>query len=253
MNDAQLLRYSRHLLLEGWSEQTQERVMRSRVLIVGAGGLGSAAVMYLAAAGVGTLMVMDPDCIELSNLQRQVAYRTAWVGQGKAASTQWAAADLNPDVKVMPLPIAADDNTLLPWLQQADVVIDCTDRWSTRHMINRACVRWSKPLVFGAALRHEAQLSVFDTRNDQAPCYACLFPDDMAPRETSCAVMGVFAPLVGMIGAAQAAECLKLITGLGQTLAGRLALLDSAGMRWSEMIVPRLPACSVCSSRPGSL
>ena len=251
MNDDQLLRYSRHLLLDGWEPDVQQRLLQSTVLVIGAGGLGNVALMYLAAAGVGTLVVMDPDRIELSNLQRQVAYRDAWVGWPKVEAARRAIADLNPDVRVIALEQRAEARHLGEQVRRADVVVDATDHWASRQLINGVCVSEGRPLVFGAALRDQGQLAVFDVRRDDAPCYACAFPPEAAPQETRCALMGVFAPLTGMVGAAQAGETLKLLTGRGEPMIGRMALIDARSMQWSEMIVPRLPTCSVCSSRGG--
>ena len=252
MNDSQLLRYSRHILLDEIGVEGQARLLASHALIVGAGGLGSPAALYLGSAGVGRITVVDHDRVDATNLQRQIAHSLGRVGQLKAESIATAIAQINPDASVTALSERADDNLLDALVPQANVVLDCTDNFQTRHAINRACVRHGKPLVSGAALRMDGQVSVFDTRQPLAPCYACLFPEAETPEETQCATMGVFAPLVGIIGSMQAAEALKLLCGIGESLAGRLLMLDARQMRWSEMQARRQPGCPVCatSARP---
>lgn len=247
MNDSQLLRYSRHILLDEIGVEGQTRLLASHALIVGAGGLGSPAALYLGSAGVGRITVVDHDRVDATNLQRQIAHSLGRVGQLKAESIATAIAQINPDASVTALSERADDHLLDALVPQADVVLDCTDNFQTRHAINRACVRHGKPLVSGAALRMDGQVSVFDTRQPLAPCYACLFPQAEAPEETQCATMGVFAPLVGIIGSMQAAEALKLLCGIGESLAGRLLMLDARQMRWSEMQARRQPGCQVCA------
>jgi len=246
MNDAQLLRYGRHILLDDIGIEGQTRLLAAHALIIGAGGLGSPAALYLGSAGVGHITVVDHDRIEATNLQRQIAHTTARIGQFKALSIAEAIAQINPDVQVTAVTQRADDKLLNVLVQQADVVLDCTDNFQTRHAINRACVRHAKPLVSGAALQLDGQVSVFDTRQPAAPCYACLFPEADAPEETNCATMGVFAPLVGIVGSMQAAEALKLLCGFGETLAGRLMMLDARQMSWTEMTVRRQSDCKVC-------
>ncbi len=247
MNDAQLLRYSRHILLDEIGVEGQARLLASHALIIGAGGLGSPAALYLGSAGVGRITVVDHDQVDATNLQRQIAHTEARVGQDKAHSIAIAIAQINPEVIVNAVTERADTTLLDNWVQSADVVLDCTDNFQTRHAINRACVRHAKPLVSGAALRLDGQVTVFDTRQSDAPCYACLFPEAVAPEDTHCATMGVFAPLVGIVGSMQAAEALKLLCGLGESLAGRLLMLDARSMRWTEMGARRQASCTVCS------
>ena len=248
MNDSQLLRYSRHILLDEIGVEGQARLLASHALLIGAGGLGSPAALYLGSAGVGRITVVDHDRVDTTNLQRQIAHNLARVGEYKAQSIATAIAQINPDVAVSAVTGRADEALLDALVPSADVVLDCTDNFSTRHAINRACVRHRRPLVSGAALRMDGQVSVFDTRQPLAPCYACLFPEDEAPEETQCATMGVFAPLVGIIGSTQAAEALKLLCGMGESLAGRLLMLDALHMRWSEMGARRATGCKVCGS-----
>jgi molybdopterin/thiamine biosynthesis adenylyltransferase len=246
LTDDQLLRYSRHILLDEIGVEGQARLLSSHALIIGAGGLGSPASLYLGSAGVGRITVVDHDHVDATNLQRQIAHTEARVGQPKAHSIATAIAQINPEVTVTAVTERADAALLDTLVQSADVVLDCTDNFQTRHAINRACVRHAKPLVSGAALRLDGQVTVFDTRQPDAPCYACLFPEANAPEETNCATMGVFAPLVGIVGSMQAAEALKLLCGLGESLAGRLLMLDARSMRWTEMGARRHAGCTVC-------
>jgi molybdopterin-synthase adenylyltransferase len=248
MNDAQLLRYSRHILLDEIGIEGQERIRAAHVLLIGAGGLGSPAALYLASAGVGRITLVDHDTVDLTNLQRQIAHTTARVGLPKVASAQAAIAAINPDVQVDGLQQRADDDFLAHWLPQVDVVLDCSDNFDTRQRVNAACVRSHKPLVSGAAIRFDGQISVYDSRDAASPCYACLFPPDATFEEVNCATMGVFAPLVGIIGTMQAAEALKLLACVGQSLAGRLQMLDARAMEWNEVQVPRNARCPVCAS-----
>ena len=250
MTDDQLLRYSRHILLDEIGIEGQERILASRVLMVGAGGLGSPVALYLGSAGVGHLTVADHDVVDLTNLQRQIAHTTYRIGQGKASSVRDAVAALNPGVIVRTLPLRADAALLDREVAVADIVLDCCDNFVTRHAINAACVKHRKPLVSGAAIRFDGQICVYDPRTDDSPCYACVFPPDRDFEETRCATMGVFAPLVGIIGAMQAAEALKLISGAGQPLTGRLLMLDGRAMDWQELRLPRNPQCSVCGPKP---
>lgn len=257
MNDQQLLRYARHLLLDELGVEGQERLLAARALVVGAGGLGSPAAMYLAAAGVGQVILVDNDTVDLTNLQRQIAHTTARVGELKVTSAEQALSALNPEIQVTTLALRLeDDDTLHEQIAAADVVLDCTDNFATRIMLNRACVRHATPLVSGAAIRFEGQVSVFDTRDAVSPCYACLFPesaDDVEP--VSCATMGVFSPLVGIVGSMQAAEAIKLLAGMGTTLTGRLLRVDALHMDWRAVGVQRDPHCPVCadrSDRPGN-
>ncbi|MCK9511500.1 MAG: molybdopterin-synthase adenylyltransferase MoeB [Pigmentiphaga sp.] len=255
MNDQQLLRYARHLLLDEIGIEGQERILAGNALIVGAGGLGSPAAMFLAAAGIGRLRVIDDDVVDLTNLQRQIAHTTARVGQPKVDSLGQAVAALNPEVVFEGTRVrmgGTDADALLRrWVAEADVVLDCTDNFATRHCLNRWCVAAGRPLVSGAAIRFEGQLAVYDTREADSPCYACLFPEaaeDIAP--VSCATMGVFSPLVGVVGSAQAAEALKLLTGAGTTLRGRLLRMDLLHAEWRPVRVRRDPECPVCAQRP---
>ena len=246
MNDTQLLRYSRHILLDEVGVEGQARLLSSHALIVGAGGLGSPVALYLGSAGVGQITVVDDDRVDSTNLQRQIAHTLARVGQFKAHSVQQAIAAINPDVKVSPITTRADAAVLDALVPQADVVLDCSDNFATRHALNRACVKHCKPLVSGAAIRFDGQVSVYDPRQTASPCYACVFPPSEAVEETNCATMGVFAPLVGIIGSVQAAEALKLLCGIGRSLTGRLLMLDGRGMDWHEVRIARDPVCPVC-------
>jgi molybdopterin-synthase adenylyltransferase len=251
MTDEQLLRYSRHILLEELGVEGQERIMASHALVIGAGGLGSPVALYLGTAGVGRITIVDHDSVDLTNLQRQIAHNMARIGQPKATSAREGIEAINPDVRVEPIVARADAQLLDELVPQADVVIDCCDNFKTRHEINAACVRHRRPLVSGAAIRMDGQLSVFDTRDANSPCYACVFPPSDDLEETRCATMGVFAPLVGIVGAMQAAEALKILSGTGEPLAGRLQMLDGRAMSWSEVRVPRNAACEVCASLRG--
>ncbi|MFH1816107.1 MAG: molybdopterin-synthase adenylyltransferase MoeB [Pseudomonadota bacterium] len=249
MNDEQLLRYSRHILLDPIGIEGQDRLLASRALIVGAGGLGCPAALYMAAAGVGTLVIVDDDEVDLTNLQRQVLHRQHSVGRAKVESAREALHDINPCIEVIALKTRLAGDALREQVEAADVVLDCSDNFATRHAINRACVAARTPLVSGAAIRFDGQVSVFDSRDAGAPCYHCLFPEGGDADEVRCAVMGVFAPLTGIIGTMQAAEALKLLAHTGQSLAGRLLLLDALGMEWRSITLPRDPACEVCGQR----
>jgi molybdopterin/thiamine biosynthesis adenylyltransferase len=249
MTDDQLLRYSRHILLEEIGVEGQERLMAGRALVIGAGGLGSPVALYLGTAGVGRITIVDHDAVDLTNLQRQIAHNLARVGQPKAVSAQRAVADINPEVLVVPIVQRADAQLLDELVPASDVVIDCSDNFDTRHAINAACVRHGKPLVSGAAIRFDGQVSVYDTRDEASPCYACVFQPADDFEETRCATMGVFAPLVGIVGAVEAAEALKLLSGAGRSLAGRLQMLDGRAMEWHEVRVPRNLQCPVCAVR----
>jgi molybdopterin/thiamine biosynthesis adenylyltransferase len=246
MNDEQLLRYSRHILLDEIGIEGQQKLLSSHVLMIGAGGLGSPVALYLGSAGVGRITVVDHDRVEATNLQRQIAHNLARIGAFKADSVVQSIAAINPDVKVIPVTERADAALLDTRVREADLVLDCTDNFATRHAINRACVKHRKPLVSGAAIRFDGQVAVYDPRNAQSPCYACVFPESDLLEETQCASMGVFAPLVGIIGTVQAAEALKLLCNVGQPLTGRLLMLDGRGMAWNEMKLARNPACPVC-------
>ena len=248
MNDDQLLRYSRHILLPEVGIEGQERLLSARALIVGAGGLGSPAAMYLASGGVGHITLADGDSVDLTNLQRQILHTTASVGRAKAYSGKDTLTQLNPEVEVAAVSERLEGERLAEIIASVDVVLDCCDNFATRHAVNRACVKHRKPLVSGAAVRFDGQVSVYDLRQEDAPCYNCLFPEDTEAEETRCAVMGVFAPLTGIIGTVQAAEALKLLCGAGETLNGRLLLLDGLGMEWRSIKLSKDPACKVCSS-----
>ncbi|MBS0316805.1 MAG: molybdopterin-synthase adenylyltransferase MoeB [Proteobacteria bacterium] len=250
MTDEQLLRYSRHILLDEIGIEGLQRLLAAHALVIGAGGLGSPAALYLGSAGVGRITLIDGDTVDLTNLQRQIAHVTARIGVAKVESARAAIAALNPDVSVTTVAQRADAALLDEWVGRADIVLDCSDNFATRHAINAACVAHRKPLVSGAAIRFDGQVAVYDPRDADSPCYACVFPPDEELEETQCATMGVFAPLVGVIGAMQACEALKLLAGTGRSLAGRLLLLDARTMSWSEMRVARDPACKVCSGTP---
>lgn len=250
MDDRQLLRYSRHILLDDIGVEGQEKLLAAHALVIGAGGLGSPVALYLASAGVGRITLVDDDTVDLTNLQRQIAHTEARVGQPKVASARAAIAAINPDVQVRTVAQRADEALLRPLVAEADVVLDCTDNFATRQALNRACVAARKPLVAGAAIGFDGQVSVYDLRRDDSPCYACVFPATQTVEEVRCATMGVFAPLVGLIGTVQAAEALKLLCGIGQPLVGRLLMLDSRRMEWTEVRVQRQPDCQVCSTRP---
>ena len=253
MNDEQLLRYSRHILLDEIGIEGQEKLLASHVLIIGAGGLGSPVALYLGAAGVGRITLVDHDRVEATNLQRQIAHTLERIGEFKVESVVQAIAALNPDVKVIPVTELADDSLLERLVGEVDLVLDCTDNFATRHAINRACVTHAKPLVSGAAIRFDGQVTVYDPRSAASPCYACIFPESDLLEETRCAAMGVFAPLVGIVGTVQAAEALKLLCGIGQALTGRLLMLDGRNMEWHAMKLMRNQACSVCTGiTPGT-
>ena len=248
MTDDELLRYSRHILLNEVGIEGQERILAAHVLIIGAGGLGSPVALYLGSAGVGHITVVDHDTVDMTNLQRQVAHTVDRVGSPKVQSIQTAIAQLNPGVRVTAVQERADAARLSQLVAQADVVLDCCDNFTTRHAINTACVLHKKPLVSGAAIRFDGQLSVYDARDALSPCYACVFPPEATFEETRCATMGVFAPLVGIIGTMQAAEALKLITGAGRPLTGRLLMLDGRAMEFTEVRIGRHAACPVCGT-----
>ena len=221
----------------------------SSALIVGAGGLGCPAALYLAASGIGKLTLADPDKVDLTNLQRQILYRTDSIGARKVEAARAALSALNPEVEIVPLAQRLDEKSLDPLVKTSDVVLDCSDNFATRHALNRACMKLKKPLVSGAAIRFDAQVAVFDLRKPDAPCYACLYPENGEIEEVQCSTMGVFAPLTGVVGALQAMEAAKLLTGAGETLNGRLLLLDAKQSEWRTVRVKRDPACAICSAR----
>lgn len=252
MNDNQLLRYSRHILLPQINYEGQEALVNSHALIIGAGGLGSPVALYLAASGVGTLTICDFDVVDLTNLQRQIIHTTASVGTNKALSAQQALFEINPSVQVNTVCVRSTEEEFSKLIVQADVVIDCSDNFATRYLLNKLCVQLKKPLVSGAAIGFEGQVTVYDMRSETSPCYHCLFPDqsettgeDNAMR---CATHGVFSPLVGMIGTTQAAEALKLLMGIGDSLQGRLLLLDVLSMEWRTIKLRKDAACAVCGT-----
>ncbi|MCZ8218338.1 MAG: HesA/MoeB/ThiF family protein [Acidovorax sp.] len=249
MTDDQLLRYSRHILLDEMGIEGQERVLAAHALIIGAGGLGSPAALYLASAGVGRITLVDDDVVDLTNLQRQIAHTTARVGRPKVDSAAEAIAAINPEVHVTRLQTRVDAVALEGLVQDATVVLDCCDNYTTRHAVNAACVRHGRPLVAGAVIQFDGQITVVDPREEQSPCYACIFAPDADFEEVRCSTMGVFAPLVGVVGAMQAAEALKLLAGIGPSLAGRLLMLDGRSMEWNTMRVQRTPHCPVCGER----
>lgn len=248
MNDNQLLRYSRHILLPQIEYAGQEKLTKSHALIVGAGGLGSPVALYLAASGVGKLTICDFDNVDLTNLQRQIIHTTASIGINKAVSAQQTIYEINPEVAVNSIQQKSSESEFKALAESADVVIDCSDNFATRYALNRICLTIKKPLVSGAAINFEGQVTVYDFRHDDSPCYHCLFPDTGRDQEMRCAENGVFAPLVGMIGTTQAAEALKLILNIGESLQGRLLLLDALSMQWHEIKLSRDPVCAVCRS-----
>jgi molybdopterin-synthase adenylyltransferase len=267
VDDAQSLRYSRHLLLGGWSEAAQKRLLNAHALVVGVGGLGAPAAMYLAAAGVGHLTLVDFDHVELSNLQRQIVHATDRIGQNKASSAKQTLNALNPDVQVQALVAQVDEPWLSHWLGQwqntppgsALVVLDCTDQLATRHAINRACWHAGVPVVSASAVQWDAQITAFDPRDAHSPCYACLFPFDAAMSDTPCATLGVFAPLVGMMGVMQAGEAIKRLAQFDNresgddiqhtSLVGRLCMVDARTWQTTTMTVPPRASCPVCGDR----
>jgi molybdopterin/thiamine biosynthesis adenylyltransferase len=249
MTDDQLLRYSRHILLDDIGVEGQQRLLDAHALVVGAGGLGSPVALYLGSAGVGRMTLVDNDQVDLTNLQRQIVHNLARVGQPKAESAQRSIAAINPDVVVHPLVLRADAAALDALVREADVVLDCSDNFATRQALNAACVAHRRPLVAGAAIGFDGQVAVYDTRDAASPCYACVFPPASTYEEVRCATMGVFAPLVGIVGSVQAAEALKLLAGVGRSLAGRLLMLDARALEWTELRVARQTDCPVCAQR----
>ena len=248
MNDNQLLRYSRHILLPKIGYEGQEKLTKSHALIVGAGGLGSPVALYLAASGVGKLTICDFDTVDLTNLQRQIIHTTQSVGINKAVSAQQTIYEINPEIIVETIQQKSSEAEFKTLVTNADVVIDCSDNFATRYALNRVCFALKKPLVSGAAIGFEGQITVFDFRHEASPCYHCLFPDTGEESDLRCATNGVFAPLVGMIGTAQATEALKLMMGIGESLQGRLLLLDALSMERRTIRLSKDPTCLVCSS-----
>lgn len=248
MDDNQLLRYSRHILLPEIGIDGQEKLLGARALLIGAGGLGAPVSLYLAASGVGRITICDHDSVDLTNLQRQIVHFTDSIGRLKVDSARATLARINPEISIETVGERVGGERLERLVEGADVVIDATDNFATRHAINRACVRFRKPLVSGAAIRFDGQVAVFDLRQPASPCYHCLFPEGGDVEEMRCAVMGVFAPIVGVIGAMQAAEALKLLMGVGRDLTGRLLMLDALSMEWRSVRLKKDPACPVCGS-----
>jgi molybdopterin/thiamine biosynthesis adenylyltransferase len=246
MNDEQLLRYSRHLLLDEIDVSGQEKLLQSHALVIGTGGLGSAAAPYLAAAGVGHITLVDHDEVELTNLQRQIMHTESSVGKSKVASGKKFLQHLNSGIQVETIQAKATASLLDEILPSVDVVLDCTDNFSTRHLINAACVKQKIPLVSGSALKFDGQVSVFDPRNSRSPCYACIFSPDEQFEEVSCSSMGIFSPLVGIIGAIQAAQALQVLIGFGETLVGRMLLWNGRTTQIDEIRISRNAECSVC-------
>ena len=249
MNDQQLLRYSRHILLPEIGIEGQERLRAARALVVGAGGLGCPAALYLAASGLGRLTIADGDKVDLTNLQRQILYRTDAVGMPKVEAARASLLALNPEVSILPLEKKISAEDLDPLLTDADIVLDCSDNFATRHALNRACVARAKPLVAGAAMRFDAQLMVFDLRRKDSPCYACLFPENAEVEDVQCSVMGVFAPLTGAIGAMQAMEAIKILAGVGEPQKSKLTLVDAKDGDWRTVRIAKDPGCAVCAQR----
>ncbi|MDX2354922.1 molybdopterin-synthase adenylyltransferase MoeB [Stutzerimonas xanthomarina] len=245
LSDDELLRYSRQILLRQVDIEGQLRLKQSRVLVVGLGGLGSPVALYLAAAGVGELHLADFDRLDLTNLQRQIAHDTASVGLHKVDSAMARLSALNPLIKLVPHRAAMDVDTLETAVSAVDLVLDCTDNFAVREAVNAACVAAVKPLVSGAAIRLEGQLSVFDPRVETSPCYHCLYGHG-SEAELTCSEAGVLGPVVGMIGSLQALEAIKLLAGFGEPLVGRLLLVDALSSRFRELKVKRDPACTVC-------
>lgn len=247
MNDNQLLRYSRHILLPQIAYEGQEALTQSHALIVGAGGLGAPSALYMAAGGVGTLTICDFDVVDLTNLQRQIIHTTQSVGINKAVSAKQILQAINPEVAVNTVEEKSTEAAMSKLVKDADVVLDCSDNFATRYALNRLCFEHQKPLVSGAAIGFEGQVTVYDFRQSQSPCYHCLFPDDGSEADMRCSENGVFSPLVGMIGTTQAAEAMKLLMNIGTSLQGRLMLLDALNMEWRTIKLSKDPACKVCA------
>ena len=248
MNDAQLLRYSRQIMLPQIDIDGQERLLAARALIIGAGGLGSPAAMYLAAAGVGNIAIADPDSVELSNLQRQLLHQDGDIGRSKVDSARDTLEQVNPDIRVLPIAAALQGAALDEEVRLADVVLDCSDNFATRFAVNQACVTHRTPLVSGAAIRMEGQLAVFDSNREHSPCYHCLYKEGEEADQT-CSGNGVLSPIVGIIGSLQALEAIKVITASGETLAGRLVIFDGFTHEWRTLVLKPDPACSVCNGK----
>lgn len=247
MNDPQLLRYSRHILLPEFGIEGQEKLLAAHALIIGAGGLGSSAAIFMAASGVGKLTLCDNDTVDLTNLQRQILHRTQSVGLPKVDSARATLNAINPEINIIALNERVDQTRLMQLIATADVVLDCSDNFATRYTLNKVCVSLKKPLVSGAAIRFDGQVAVFDLRQKHSPCYQCLYPEDRPAEETRCAVMGIFAPLVGIIGSMQAAEALKLLMGMGTTLSGKLLVMNALNFEMRTLALRKDEGCAVCA------
>jgi len=247
MDDQELLRYSRHILLDDIGIEGQEKILSSHVIVIGAGGLGSAAAPYLAAAGIGKITIIDHDIVDLTNLQRQIMHRQNSIGMPKVSSAKTMLQELNPNLTIVALEQKVTSDLLDQLLPTATVVLDCTDNFSSRHLINASCVKHKTPLVSGAAIRFDGQLTVIDPRQKGTPCYACLFPKDQKFDEVQCSTMGIFSPLVGIIGAMQSAQALQLITKVGKSLCGKLLLWDARSTQIDTIELHQRENCEVCS------
>lgn len=250
MNDQQLLRYSRHVLLPEIDIQGQETLARSSALIVGAGGLGSPAALYLAVSGIGKLIICDHDHVDLTNLQRQILHDTTSIGKSKSDSAKETLQRFNPEIEVVSLTQRATTELLTKEVARVDIVIDASDNFTTRHTVNQVCLAYHKPLISGAVVRFDGQIAVFDLRQKDSPCYHCLFPASGESNDPNCAIMGVFSPLAGIIGCMQAAESIKVLLNIGETLNGRLLLLNGLTMRWRSIKLRKDLACPACSAIP---
>jgi molybdopterin-synthase adenylyltransferase len=249
MDDQELLRYSRHILLDDIGIEGVEALNNSHVLVIGAGGLGAACAPYLAASGVGTISIVDDDTVDLTNLQRQVIYSAQNIGNNKVDAAKSFLKQLNPKVQVNAYALRADEEFLNRLIDQVNVVIDCSDNFNTRQLVNRICVALKKPLVFGAALQFDGQFTVFDSRLEHSPCYACLFSPDEIFEEVRCSQMGVFSPLVGIIGSIQAANALQILVGFGSNMVGKLGLWDAKRSEFSQIKIPRNTTCKICNPK----
>lgn len=245
MDDKQLLRYSRHILLQQVGIEGQQKLLQSRVLIVGMGGLGSPAAMYLAASGVGHLVLVDHDQVDLTNLQRQIAHNTDAIGERKVDSAKRTLLALNPEIQITTINVRLDDSHLREKAELADAVVDGSDNFNTRFAVNRACIEQRTPLISGAVVRMEGQVTVFRPDHPDSPCYRCLYKDTQEP-EMRCSEFGILAPIAGIIGSIQATETLKVLLDLGDTLTGRLLILNAETMEWRTTKLLRDPACPVC-------
>lgn len=250
MNDEELSRYSRHVLLGDFDVAGQQALMQASVLVIGAGGLGCPAAMYLASAGVGHIIICDDDIVEVSNLQRQIGHADGMVGKLKVDSLRQTLQGLNPHIKVTTLARRLDEQEMMQQVAAVDVVLDCSDNFSTRFLLNRVCVAQKKPLVSGAAVRAEGQLAVFDLRQPQSACYRCLYHDDIEQEVMNCASNGVLAPLVGVVGSLQAAETIKLLAAYGNSTSGKLLVMDLKQGDWRQLLVKKDRQCPVCASGP---